>query len=475
MSTEPPAFPPHEPPEPPVPPNPPRPAFVSRIVGPSLEVLRSGWGRAAVVAGGVLLVLYVLALVLAWLQGEAISRFLPADALPTGDPTAVVGLGTRALFSLMLFHGVSLDARVAFPAGEVPFGLSIQVSAVLTLMLALAAAVYLLYMGGRWAARRDRPIGWLPGLRGLQIAGIYAVLAAVLAFIAGVDLPIPDVPGESLPTSISIGPSKIGAFGLPFLIAAVAAGAGALSGRLAPRERFGRLVLGGISGGWRAAWLAAALASMGFLVVAAFNPDETRAYLDLLPGGGLPRVLLVVSTLLVVPNMGVGIAAAAMGGSINLATNTDACAIISFLQFPGGVVDPIGATAGALECALPIDLGPAPFQYLLFLLVPLAATIAGGWLAAQRAGATEAEDGAMLGAAIALPYALGLWGLALLARVGGSTSFFVAVSEGWVGPGLVSTVLVAIVWGALGGAIGGALAVRNASGPGINPGPPTNV
>jgi hypothetical protein len=51
----------------------------------------------------------------------------------------------------------------------------------------------------------------------------------------------------------------------------------------------------------------------------------------------------------------------------------------------------------------------------------------------------------------------------------------VAVSEGWVGPGLVSTLLIAIVWGALGGAIGGALGARNASGPGLNPGPPTNV
>jgi hypothetical protein len=128
-----------------------------------------------------------------------------------------------------------------------------------------------------------------------------------------------------------------------------------------------------------------------------------------------------------------------------------------------------------LACGIPIDLGPAPFQYLLFLLVPLAATIAGGWLAAQRAGATEAEEGAVAGATIAIPYALWLGAFALVARVGGSTSFFVAVSEAWVGPGLVSTVLIAIVWGALGGAIGGALVARNASGPGINPGPPANV
>jgi hypothetical protein len=440
------------------------------------SALRSGWGRAAIVAAGVLALVYLLNLPLAWLQAEATPRLLPFAEGAVANPIASPGIAKAALLSLMLWHGISLRAEVALPTdAQVPFGFSIEVSVVITLMLGLATAGYLLYRGGRWATEGEGP-GWQAGVRGLQIALLYAVLVLILSFLGGVDVPLPEAPGGDGPESVSVGVSKLGAFGMPFVIAALAASAGALSGRLWPRGRTARLVLGGISGGWRAAWMAVALATMGFLVVAALNPDETRAYLELVPGGGLARTLLVLSTVLILPNIGTGIAAAAMGGSINLAAGTESCAIVSYLQFPGGVVEPgPGFSTSNLACGLPIDLGPAPFQYLLFLLVPLAATIAGGWLAAQRAGATEAEDGAVSGATIAIPYALWLGAFALVARFGASTSFFVAVSEGWVGPGLVSTLLIAIVWGALGGAIGGALGARNASGPGLNPGPPTNV
>jgi hypothetical protein len=74
---------------------------------------------------------------------------------------------------------------------------------------------------------------------------------------------------------------------------------------------------------------------------------------------------------------------------------------------------------------------------------------------------------------VALPFALWLWVLALLARVGYAAGGFIPFQvRVWVGPGLLSTFLVALLWGAAGGAIGGALAARNASGPGISPGPP---
>jgi hypothetical protein len=300
----------------------------------------------------------------------------------------------------------------------------------------------------------------------------------VLGLLAGLEIPLPEVPGGGAPDSVSVKPSLLGAFGMPFLIAALAAGAGSVSGRAQPRTRPVRLVLAAIAGGWRAAWLAVALASIGFLIVAALNPDVTRAYLELLPGGTLSRTLLVVSTLLVLPNVGTGIAAAAMGGSINIAALGDSCALISFLQFPGGVVEPgPGASPADFPCGLPFALGPAPFQYLLFLLVPLAATIAGGWLAAQRSGASDGERGAIAGLTIALPYALWLWALGLVARVGYSAAagFFPLTIGVWIGPGLLSTVLIAPVWGAAGGAIGGALGSRNADGPGTSPGPQTNV
>ncbi|MGH2690983.1 MAG: hypothetical protein ACRDHM_00575 [Actinomycetota bacterium] len=443
----------------------------------ALYALRSGWGRVAIVAAGTLAIAYVLSLLLAWLRSEATPQLLPVDGGAIANPIASIGVAKEALLSLMLFHGVSLGADIALPPGAVPFGASFEVSASLTLMLGLAVAGYLLFRGGKWAAAGSYPEGWLRAARGLQIAFVYAALALVLGLLASTEISFASlIPAGEGPESVTVAPSIVGAFGMPFVIAALAAGAGALSGRLWPRERPARLALGGMAGGWRAAWLATALASIGFLIVAALNPDETRAYLEILPGGGLSRALMVVATLLVLPNVGTGIAAAAMGGSINIATAAQSCVLISFLKFPAGVAQlgAPGTPPPQTPCVLPIELDAAPWPYLLFLLVPLVATIAGGRLSAQRSGATEAGEGAIAGAAIAIPYALWLWLFALVARVGAESSFFAFQSSGWIGPGLLWTVLLALVWGVLGGAIGGALGARNADGPGKNPGPSTN-
>lgn len=421
-------------------------------------------------APAVLVVVYLLNLFLAWLLSEATPRLVELDGRVIPNPIAALGVPRPALLSLMASHGVSFDADIALPAGEIPIGTSFEFSVTVTFMLGLAVTGYLLFRAGKWVADGAVGTGWFAGLHGVQVALFYAVLVLVLGFLAGLEIPLSDLagsPGQG-PQSVSVNTSLLGAFWIPFLIAALTAGAGALSGRVSPRERPGRLILAGISGGWRAAWLAVALASIGFLIVAALNPDVTRAYLELLPGGGLSRALLVVSTLLFLPNVGTGVAAAAMGGSINIAALGDSCAVISFFQFPHGIAEP---TPGA-SCPLPFALGPAPFQYVLFLLVPLAATIAGGWLAAQRTGATEMEDGAIAGATIALPYAVWLWALALVARVGYAAVAGIPFEvRAWIGPGLLSTVLVALVWGVAGGAIGGALAARTANGPGTSPGP----
>jgi hypothetical protein len=183
----------------------------------------------------------------------------------------------------------------------------------------------------------------------------------------------------------------------------------------------------------------------------------------------------VIPTLLILPNLATGIAAAAMGGSINLTNFTTfrgSCALISYMQFPAGIAaNPEAPTQSA--CSFPVETGAAPSGYLLFLLVPLAATIAGGWLAAQRAEATDTREGALAGVTTGVSYAWWLWLLALMARLGYGAAVGINVQI-WIGPGLVSTILLALVWGAAGGAIGGALGARNASRPGITPGPPTN-
>jgi hypothetical protein len=439
----------------------------------ALSSFRSGWLRAALVAAVILAIGYVLNVVLAWLQLEASDRLLSYSQNALATPVDTPGIMPTALLSLMFWHGVAVGVSIPVAAGDVPFVSSIEASVNLTFMLGFALTGYMLFRGGKWLADRKTEAGWLAGAAGIQVSifyGIFMTIAAIGVWM-GWSFEVPATltgnVGES--TTVHLQPSLLGAFAIPFLLAAFAATAGAVSGRLAPVQRWTRLTLAGISGGWRAAWLAVALGSIGFLIVAALNPDVTRAYLELAPGGGLTRALLVIGTLMIVPNIGTGIAGAAMGGSINLAALGDSCAVISYMQFPHGVAEP--ATDAA--CALPFALGPAPFQYLLFLLVPIAATFAGGWLAAQRAGATGAEDGAVAGAAIAIPYVLWLWLLALVARIGYSASagLFPFELRVWIGPGLLSTVLLALVWGLGGGAVGGAFAARKASEPGIDPGP----
>lgn len=478
MSLEPPSLPP-EPPEPPTPPFPTRPAFLVKVVDPSLAALHTGWARAALSAVVVFAIVYALSVVLALFQNEgsqhALDALLGGQSLPDlyGQPS----VPRAALFSLMTWHGVSFDAGFGLSGGPFPPGTSFAISASITLMLGLAVTGYLLFRAAKSLASRHQVAGWFSILRGLQIALVYAPLVFALGLLAGVDIAIPQAAGQpaGFPQSISIQPSLVGAFFMPFLLAAFAAGAGALSGRLRPRERLTRLAVAGIAGGWRAAWLAVALASIGFLILAALHPDATRAFLDVLPGGGWSRTIIVISTLLLLPNIGTGIAAAAMGGSINVTnfmTFRGSCALISYVKFPAGIAETPGAPTQT-ECGFPIDLGSAPAAYLLFLLVPLAATIAGGWLAAQRAEATDTREGAVAGATIGISYAWWLWVLALMARIGYGAAVGINVQV-WIGPGLVSTILLALVWGAAGGAIGGAFGARNASRPGIIPGPLAN-
>jgi hypothetical protein len=442
------------------------------------EALRSGWGPAALAALAVIAVVYVLNVLLAWLQTEAAQRLFAAAGQGAQYQSAGPGIAKTALISQMSWHAVSFDVQVSIPQNEfVPLG-SFRISATFALMLGLATAGYLLYRVGIRVAERGAASSWLAGIHGLQIALVYGLGMFVLGLFAGVDLSLQELaPARESGEGIFLRPSLMGSFGMPFLVAFFAAGAGALRGKVSPASYSARMVLAAVSGGWRAAWLAVALSSVGFLIVAALHPDATRAFLELIPGGGLSRALVVVGILLVLPNLGTGIAAASMGGSINATSFTalgDTCALISYMSFPSGMSE-FSGVGPPPDCGIPVDLGTAPLPYFLFLLVPLAATIVGGRLAAQGAGSVGARAGAVAGLTIALPYALWLWVLALIARAGYSADAGFFDLHIWFGPGLVSTVLVALLWGAAGGAIGGALGARNASGPGMIPGPPTNV
>jgi hypothetical protein len=223
-----------------------------------------------------------------------------------------------------------------------------------------------------------------------------------------------------------------------------------------------------ISGGWSMAALAVALSFVGLLVMAVVKPDDTEAYFRIVGAGDLATgASVILGTALLVPNMSTGIAVAAMGGSMGLDLFGSSCALISYPRFPLGAIDaPAGQPSPFAFCqALPIDFGIAPIGYFLFLLVPIAATILGGIRAARRADPVTPREATSVGAGAGVVFALVLLGFMILARI--TAVVDVPIVSGFLGggglaagPDLLSGTLLALVWGAAGGALGGLIAAR---------------
>jgi hypothetical protein len=128
--------------------------------------------------------------------------------------------------------------------------------------------------------------------------------------------------------------------------------------------------------------------------------------------------------------------------------------VISYTRFPGGE----GATGG--PCGrLPFAIGSTPAGYLLFLLVPLAGTVAGGRLAARRGGAESGRDGGLIGAAAGLTFAVILAGWCVASRLvyeaTGPVAVLVSDLQVAAGADPMATFLLGLAWGPVGGAVGG--------------------
>jgi hypothetical protein len=153
-------------------------------------------------------------------------------------------------------------------------------------------------------------------------------------------------------------------------------------------------------------------------------------------------------------------------GGCDVVRGSDAADFLCYKRFPelgGETIEPLDPGETPPTSAF----GSAPAGYLLFLLVPAAATVLGGRHAARRR-AVAGRSGAAVGALAGVAFAVMLGGAALLAGVslvygatvgeqGGGGSF-------WIGPHVPTALLAGLVWGVLGGALGGATAgVRSAA------------
>jgi len=253
---------------------------------------------------------------------------------------------------------------------------------------------------------------------------------------------------------IQVHPGHLGAFLWPLGLALVFGAAGGLrsagapvsDGDLGTKPRVARAAL---SGGWRMLWAGEALAFAGLLVLAAVKPHATADYFsEAFRGGAARGTEEVVLTGMVVPNMAAWVLYPSMGACTGVLGAVSDC-VLSYTRFPA---------AGSL--ATVGQPGPAhgpPAAYFAFLLVPLVAVLLGGALAARRARAQAIGEAARAGASAGVVFAgfsLGLVALAdVVVRIGPGGSGGAEVLR--LGPDLVTGPLQALLWGVVGGAMGG--------------------
>jgi hypothetical protein len=366
---------------------------------------------------------------------------------------AVVGLGIaaaalRAAGRASLGDALRQAALVPALVHRVPVEVG-PITVKLALLLATAAVGWLLYRGGRAVALGTGAPAAVRAIHGATVAVPYAVGSLLVSLAALWASPI-----RSVTPVDAAAPSLLGSFTWPLLLGAACGAAGGVSAGPADGavERRARAAM---AGGWRMAWLSVALGTTGVLVVLALHPGAVRAYLDAaFERGPAAGAFILVGTLSVLPNAGTGAAAAAMGAGVELEALGASCTVISHTRFPGGE----GVTGG--PCGrLPFAVGSTSIGYLLFLLVPLAGTVAGGRLAARRCGTESGRDDALIGAAAGFTFAVtfGAWCVAsrLVYEASGPVALLVSDLHAALGPDPVAAFLLGLAWGPAGGAMGG--------------------
>lgn len=395
--------------------------------------------------------------------------------LDDGQLSALDMAKVTGIFFFLFHHvGISADVpRVELPqtadspfAGQVDFSFAVSMA----MLLATFLAVWLLYRGGKATAAAGGGGQVARAVHGAKVGVPYAALSLVLAFLPRFELPLPPVAFFPTGEPLEIAPSPVAALLWPLFLGVLFGALGGLSTAEPSTMWRGTESAGVVRGGVRMALYGLALAFVGYLVVVAVNPSVPLPfgpdYWSLVAESGAGGILLVLLTLLVVPNIAVLVLVPAMWGTVGFFGMGTSLPLLSYTSFPRGIQQVPGPGPAPIPTPLP-ELGTAPAGYFLFLLVPLVATVAGGWWTARRSGAGTGPEGAVAGAAAGVVYALAVLLLAVLAGVGFRFSFSIAgfgqSGTGYLGAGLLGGTLLALLWGVAGGAIGGALAGRGAA------------
>lgn len=413
---------------------------------PPGERSRTGWG-AALLRG-----FLVFALLLAIGLAVAFVGLAAADAgLPFGAALRIGALYLGPFHHVALLFEGDLDVDLSrLPGSPVPSGASATVELGVALLALTAFAVWLLFRAGRASAFGEG--AGVRALTGARVALGYAPPIMLLALLVTFEEPAKI--GSFVTAGVRVSMSAWQALLFPLAIAAAAGAAGGVWSWAASPERVaGQRVRAVLGGGWVMLLLALGLSYAGLLVAGVVQPDEpvalatpsTARYFErVFARPGLGTVVLGHHVALV-PNQALWTLVPA-SGACDVVWGSEREDILCYGSFPnpkpgGGIV-----------------FGSAPGGYLLFLLVPAAATVFGGRRAALRGpgvGRAAIADGAAAGVVYGVLVGVGC----MLASITLSYAASAGTDVGgrlWIGPDPVWGTIVALAWGIGGGAIGAA-------------------
>ena len=382
-----------------------------------------------------------------------------------------MSVGTTAKLGWLYFgwfHHASVTTHLTsvegVRAGSLPGGSGLTADVGLAMMLGTFLAIAILYRGGRAVADRVGGGGAARVLHGMKVAPAYAIPAFLVSGLVSIDIPIPR--NGLVAGSLQMPPSGLSWFMLPLLIAATAGAAGGLrSGRheLLSHDPWGRRAAGAVAGGLRMFVLGLVLSFVGVLVLAAVRPDGARTYFATVSGPPTDQTAVVLAHhALMLPNQSMWVLVPAMGGCDGLSGGGISASFLCYSKFPGAVsVSPEGLISGTPVARA--DFGTVPTGYYLFLLVPAVSVILGGRYAARKRARLRWEAvamGAASGVVFAVLVAVGSWLASVSARLSSPAAGIPENASVLIGPAVGAAGLLALLWGVVGGGLGGWLGGR---------------
>ena len=404
---------------------------VARAPEPEREPVPRGRHVRAALAGGFLawLPLALGGQLLAWTAYALTRSFRPWSWVKVG------------LLNSLAVARVPFEAR-ANPPRAVAVEPSLFTGSMLVsiaLGVGTIVALVLLFRAGRTAARRRTR------LRSALLAGVgvgvgFAVPMGVSALLVTLRFP-----------SIGIGvlrPVVWQAFVVPLVLGFVVGSVGGLAAASGPWRAgaAGRRVLAASRGAWHGLTWGLVLAVLGTVALAALRPAATTGYAGALEEEGSGGAVLAMYHALLLPNQSIDMLAISMGSCTEFVLGDGTSRLCL-----GGVDVGDALTASIAGAPGPGGSRDVPFGpgYLLFLLVPALATVAGGRRAAEgvRRIGERILRAAWSGAAFGFLVGIAVWAASI--SFVGDPGTIASLGADPVGTGALG-----IVWGVAGGAIG---------------------